>query len=110
MRVLIMVSQPLRACGLPVLRRLPVVIFVAFREAADEVYKNRRGRTLARKDIFVGCPWLADLRRASPAEHRSALLRAKKHLAPANSFGLGDAPGRGNETLSDGASSLLDGR
>ena len=48
-----------------------------------------------------------DLRRASLAELRSALLRAKKLLPPANTSGLEGVLGRCCEVPSDGTSLLL---
>ena len=48
-----------------------------------------------------------DLRRASSVELRSALLRVKKHLPPANTSGLEDVLGQGSEVPSDGTSPLL---
>ena len=49
---------------------------------------------------------MVELRRASPADLRSALLRVKKHLAPANTSGLEHASGQGSEVPSDGTSLL----
>ena len=49
------------------------------RDAAIEEYANRSDPLFARKDIFVACPRLVDLRRASLAELRIAFLRLEKH-------------------------------
>ena len=67
------------------------------REAAIDAFQNRRDPTLVCKDIFLARPWMAGLRRASPAELRSALLRVKRRLAPANASGLEDALGQGGD-------------
>ena len=64
-----------------------------YREAAIDEYKNRRDPTAIYEDISAVGPWVADSRRATPAELRHALLRVKKHLAPANSSGLQDVLG-----------------
>ena len=50
---------------------------------------------------------MAEHRRASPTELRSALRRVKKHLAPANTSGLEDVLGQGSDVPSDGTSLLL---
>ena len=50
--------------------------------------------------------WMVDLRRASSAELRSALLRAKKHLPQSNTSGLEVVLGQGSEVPSDGTSLL----
>ena len=57
------------------------------RGAAVEGFKNRRDPLFARKHIFVVCLWMDDPRRAPPLELRNALLRARKHLPPANTSG-----------------------
>ena len=75
-----------------------------FREAAIDEYKNRCRPLSARNDIFAACPRMVELRLASPSELRSALLRVKKHLAPANASGLEDALGQGCEVPSYGTS------
>ena len=62
---------------------------------------------LASTDFFAVWPRMLELRRASPAELRSTLLRLKKHLAPANTSGLENALGQGSEVPSDGASLFL---
>ena len=59
------------------------------------------------KDIFAACPWMVELRRAFPADLRSALLRAKKHLAPADTSGLEGVLGQGSEVPSTGTSLFL---
>ena len=76
------------------------------REAAVEEYKNRRGTLFVREDVVAAYPWMVDLRRASSAELRSALLRVKKHWPPAGTSGSEDASGQGSETPSD-VTSLL---
>ena len=50
---------------------------------------------------------MVQLRRASPSEVRSALLRVKKHLPPSNTSGLEDVLGQGGEVPSEGTSLLL---
>ena len=50
---------------------------------------------------------MAEFRRATPAELRSALQRLKRHAAPANASGLGDALGQGGRALSAGTSLFL---
>ena len=77
------------------------------RVAAIEERKNRRGPMLLRKDIFAACPRMVELRRASLAELRSAPLRVKKHVAPADTSGLEDVLGQGGEVPSDGTSLFL---
>ena len=67
-------------------------------------YKNRCGPAFVRKDSFVVCPWMADLRRAPPAELRSALMPVKKHLPPLDASGLEVALRRGSPAPSDGTS------
>ena len=63
------------------------------RDAVLEEFKSRCDPTSICRDIFVVCPWMVELRRASPGEVRSALLRVKKHLPPSNSSGLEDVLG-----------------
>ena len=53
------------------------------RETVTEGFKSRRDPTSVCKDILVVCPRVVDIRRTTPAELRSALLRVKNHLAPA---------------------------
>ena len=60
----------------------------------------------ARKDIFLIRPWMVDLRRASSAELRSALLRVKEHLPLSNTSGLDAALGQGSEVPPDRTSLL----
>ena len=50
---------------------------------------------------------MVGVRRAPPADLRSALLRVKKHLAPADASGFEDALSQGSEAPSDGTSLLL---
>ena len=50
---------------------------------------------------------MTEVRRASPAEFRAALVRVKKHLPSSNTSGIEDVLGRGGEVPSDGASLLL---
>ena len=50
---------------------------------------------------------MIELRRAAPAEIRSALLRVKKHLPPPNASGLEDVLGQAGGVPSEGASLLL---
>ena len=76
------------------------------RDAFIDDYKSRCDPTFARKDIFADCPWVAELSRASPGELRDALLRVRKHRAPADASGLEDALGQGSEVPSDGTTSL----
>ena len=59
------------------------------------------------KDIFAARPRAAELRRATPSDLRSTLLRVKKHLAQANAPSLEDVLGQGSEVPSDGTSLLL---
>ena len=59
------------------------------------------------KDIFAACPWMVELRRAFPADLRSALLCSKKHLAPADTSGLEGVLGQGSEVPSTGTSLFL---
>ena len=70
-------------------------------------YENRCDPTLARKDIFMVCPWVAELRQAPPADMRGALQQVKRHLAPANTFGPKDVVGQGSDAPPDGASLSL---
>ena len=51
-------------------------------------YKNRRDPSSVCRDIFAGCPWAVELRRAPPSDLRTALVRVKKHLPPSGSRGL----------------------
>ena len=73
-----------------------------YRESVVGVYQNRCDPSSICRDIFAVRPWMLDLRRASPTELRSALLRAKKRLPPSNTSGLEDALGQGGEAPSDG--------
>ena len=50
---------------------------------------------------------MVELRRASPSELRSALLRVQKRLPPSNTSGLEDVLGQGGEAPPDGTSLLL---
>ena len=52
-------------------------------------------------------PWMVDIRRAATGEIRSALLRAKRHLPPANSPGQEDVFGRGGDVPREGTSVLF---
>ena len=76
------------------------------RAARIDMYTARFDPTSVRKDTFAAHPGMADLSRASPEEPRSALLRAKKHLAPANTSGLEDVLGHGSDVPSEGTSLL----
>ena len=70
-------------------------------------YRYRCDPTAICKDISAVSPWMADLRRATPAELRNALVRVRKRVAPATTSGHEDAPGQGSEVPSDGTSWLL---
>ena len=76
------------------------------REMVVEEYKNRCDPAPICRDIFTVCPWLTELRRASPSELRTALARAKKRLPPPNTSGIEDVLGHGGEAPSDGTSLL----
>ena len=78
-----------------------------YREAAVDEYTNRCDPLSVCKDIFAACPRMVELPRAAPSELRSALLRVKKHLAPANASSLEDVLGQGCDVRSDGTSLLL---
>ena len=58
------------------------------REAVIDEDENRCYPLFICVGVFVVCPRMAELRRASPTELRCALLRAKKHPAAANTSGL----------------------
>ena len=77
------------------------------RETVAGEYKSRRDPATGRRDISSVCPLMTELRRASPAELRTAFVRVKKRLPPSNTSGIGDALGRGGEVPPDGASLLL---
>ena len=77
------------------------------REAIAGDYGNRCGPRALCADIFAAYPWMAGVRRAAPAEIRSASLRAKRHLPPTNASGMEDVRVRGEEVPSEGTSSLL---
>ena len=77
-----------------------------YRDAVIDEYKTRRDPVSMCKDISAACPRMVELRRATPSEFRSALLRVKKHLAPANTSGLEDVLGQGSE-VPPGGTSLL---
>ena len=77
------------------------------RETAKDEYKSRRDPFSICRDISSACPWMTELRRAAPADLRTALVRVKKHLPPSNAPGIEDALGRGGEVPPDGASLLL---
>ena len=77
---------------------------VKHREAVVDEFKSRCGLAPSCRDVFAACPRMVELRLASPSELRSALLRVKKHLAPANASGLEDALGQGSEVPSYGTS------
>ena len=47
------------------------------RNAALDEFESRCDPTSIHRDMFVVCPWVAQLRRASSGEARSALLRVK---------------------------------
>ena len=78
-----------------------------YRESAAGEYENRCDPASIRRDIFAARPWMVALRRASPTELRSALLREKKRPLPWNKSGPEDVLGQGGEALSDGMSLLL---
>ena len=80
---------------------------VNHRDAVVEELQNRCDPLSARKNIFFVRPWMVDLRCAPFVELRSALLRAKEHLPPANTSGSEDVLGRGSEALSGGTSLFL---
>ena len=71
------------------------------------VYKARCDPMSARKDIFAGCSWMAELSHAAPGELPSALRWTKKHFDPTNTSGLEDALGQGSGGPSDGEPLLL---
>ena len=58
------------------------------RKALVEVYTNRCDPMAARKDISTARPWMVDIRRAAPAEFRSAFLRERYCLLPLMRPGL----------------------
>ena len=76
-------------------------------DAVIEEYKDWRDPLFTRKDIFALSPRMADFVRASLVELRSALLRVKKHLPPANTSGQEEVLGQGSEAPSDGTSLFL---
>ena len=73
-------------------------------EAITEDYKDRRDTMAICKDTFTARPWMADIHRPSI---RSALLRVRHCLPPANSCGLADVRVRGSQVPSAGALLLL---
>ena len=77
------------------------------REAVIEEYENRCGPLFVCGDIFVVCPRMAELHRASPTVLRSAHQQIKQHLAPASTSGLEDVLSQGSDVPSDGTSLLL---
>ena len=77
------------------------------RESVAGEYKSRRDPASVCRDIFSVCPWVTEVRRASPAELRAALVRVKKRLPPSSTSGIEDVLGHGGEVPSDGASLLL---
>ena len=72
-----------------------------------EEFKNRRDALFVRKDVFVSCIGMVELRRASSAELRGASLRVKERSPLADASGLEDALGPGGEVPSDGKYFLL---
>ena len=74
-----------------------------FREAVIDEYGRRCDPSYVSKDIFNICPRMAEIRRASTSDLRSALLRVKKHLPPANTPGLEAVLGRAGVAQSEGA-------
>ena len=77
------------------------------REAVVGEYKNRCDPASVCRYISTVCPWVVEVRRASPSDLRAALVRVKKHLPPSNMPGLEDALGFGGEAPPDSASLLL---
>ena len=77
------------------------------REFVAGEHRNRRDPASICRDIFMVCPWMAELRRASPSELRTALVRVKKRLPLSNMSGIEDVLGHGGEVPSDGTSLLL---
>ena len=73
------------------------------RESVVGDYKDRRDLASVRRDMFLVWPWMAGLRRASPPDLFTALIRVKKHLPPSNMSGIEDALGRGGEAPPAGA-------
>ena len=80
---------------------------VKHREAAVGEFKSRFDPAPIRRDTFAAYPWMAEVRRSTPAEIRSALLRVKKDLPPPNASGLEDVLGQAGEVPSEGTSLLL---
>ena len=94
----------------PLLFRCHVCIAFSSAQHRDRVlveFKSRCDPTSICRDIFVVCPWMVQLRQASPGEVRSALRRVKKHLPPSNASGLEDVLGQGGEVPSESTSLLL---
>ena len=77
------------------------------RESVAEEYKNRCDSASACRDIATACPWMVELRRATPPDLRTAPARVRKRLPPPNISGLEDVLGHGGEAPSDSASLLL---
>ena len=72
------------------------------RDAVFEEYNTRCDLLFVRKDIFVACPRMVGLPRASLVGSRS-----KKSLPPANTSGSEDVLGQGSGVPSDGTSLFL---
>ena len=94
----------------PLIFRCHVCIALSTAQHRDKVvveFKSRCDPTSICRDIFVVCPWMVQLRQATPGEIRSALRRVKKHLPPSNASGLEDVLGQGGEVPSESTSLLL---
>ena len=82
-----------------------------FRDAVVDDIKNRWGPLLVCKDFVAACPWVVELRRASPADFRSALPRSAgprvRHARPRGRVGPGKRSPLGwNAVAVDGCSVL----
>ena len=77
------------------------------RESVVGEYKSRRDPASVCRDISPVCPRMTEVRRASPAELRTALVRVKKRPPPPKTYGIEDALGYGGEVPPDGTSLLL---
>ena len=64
------------------------------RNAVLDEFESRCVPTSIYRGMFVVCPGMAQLRRASSGEVRSALLRVKEPLPPSNTSGLEDVLGQ----------------
>ena len=80
---------------------------IRFREDVIDEYTHRCDPSYVCKDIFLACPWVVEIRRASTSDLRRALLRVTKHFPPANTSRLEDVSGRAGEVPTEGTSLLM---